>query len=53
VERVALGHSNEQIAAGLGLSANTVRNHLARVFARVGSSNRADLVRLAVLRPMP
>jgi len=51
VERVALGHSNEQIATGLGLSANTVRNHLARVFARLGSSNRADLVRLAVLRP--
>jgi DNA-binding CsgD family transcriptional regulator len=53
VERVALGHSNEQIAVGMGLSANTVRNHLARIFTRLGCANRADLVRLAVLRPVP
>jgi len=51
VEHVALGHTNAAIASALGLSANTTRNHLARVFARVGAANRADLVRLAVLRP--
>jgi DNA-binding CsgD family transcriptional regulator len=51
VEHVALGHSNAEIAAALELSPNTVRNHLARVFARLGASNRADLVRLAVLIP--
>jgi DNA-binding CsgD family transcriptional regulator len=53
VEHVAMGHTNEQIAAGLGLSPSTVRNHLAEVFRRLGASNRADLVRLAVLTPAP
>ncbi len=51
VEHVALGHSNDEIAIALELSPNTVRNHLVRVFARVGASNRADLIRLAVLVP--
>jgi len=51
VELVALGHTNLAIADALGISANTARNHLARVFARVGAANRADLVRLAVLSP--
>jgi DNA-binding CsgD family transcriptional regulator len=49
VEHVALGHTNEAIATALGVSPNTLRNHLARVFAKLGASNRADLVRLAVL----
>lgn len=49
VEHVALGHRNADIAAALGVSANTVRNTLARIFTRVGASNRADLMRLAVL----
>jgi DNA-binding CsgD family transcriptional regulator len=49
VEHVALGHTNEDIARALGVSPNTLRNHLARVFAKLGASNRADLVRLAVL----
>lgn len=51
VEFVARGYSNAEIAAALDLSPNTVRNHLARVFMRIGASNRADLVRLAVLIP--
>lgn len=51
VEHVALGHTNEQIAAALGLSPPTVRNHLAVIFGRLGASNRADVVRLAVLTP--
>lgn len=49
VEHVALGHTNDDIAKALGVSPNTLRNHLARVFAKLGASNRADLVRLAVL----
>jgi DNA-binding CsgD family transcriptional regulator len=49
VEHVALGHRNADIAAALGVSANTVRNTLVRIFGRVGASNRADLMRLAVL----
>jgi len=51
MEHVALGHSNDQIAKALEKSPNTVRNQLARVFARIGASNRADAVRLAVLVP--
>lgn len=50
VVRVALGHTNREIAAALGLSENTVRNALVSVRNRLGASNRADIVRLAVLR---
>jgi len=50
VERVALGHTNEEIARALGLSANTVRNLLTETRQRLGAANRAELVRLAVLR---
>lgn len=50
VERVALGHTNAQIAEAIGKSPNTVRNQLAEVMRRIGASNRADVVRLAVLR---
>lgn len=50
VERVALGHTNPQIGQALGLSANTVRNLLAETRRRIGAANRAELVRLAVLR---
>lgn len=50
VELVAHGHTNDAIAAALALSPNTLRNHLAEVFRRLGASNRADVVRLAVLR---
>jgi DNA-binding CsgD family transcriptional regulator len=51
VEHVAMGQTNEAIAKALELSPNTARNHLAKIFARVGAANRADLVRLAVLTP--
>lgn len=47
---VALGNTDAQIAEALALSANTVRNHLAQVRARLGAANRAEIVRLAVLR---
>lgn len=53
VEHVAMGHTNAEIATAMGLSPNTLRNHLAAIFTRVGASNRADLVRLAVLTPSP
>ncbi len=51
VEHVAMGQTNEAIAKALDVSPNTARNHLAKIFARVGAANRADLVRLAVLSP--
>lgn len=51
VEHVAMGQTNPQIAEALGLSVSGVRNHLARIFARLQAVNRADLVRLAVIAP--
>jgi DNA-binding CsgD family transcriptional regulator len=50
VERVALGHTNVQIGSALELSPNTVRNLLTQARQRIGAANRAELVRLAVLR---
>lgn len=51
VEYVALGRTNTEIGAALGVSPHTVRNLLVKVRARLGAANRAELVRLAVLHP--
>lgn len=50
VVQVALGHTNASIARALGISAHTVRNLLVQVRARLGAANRAEVVRLAVIR---
>jgi DNA-binding CsgD family transcriptional regulator len=50
VEQVALGYTNAEIGAALELSANTVRNLLTDVRKRLDAANRAEVVRLAVLR---
>ena len=50
LERVARGHSNEQIAAELNLSENTVRNYLANVFSKLDLHTRADAVVWARVR---
>jgi len=47
---VALGNTDADIALALSLSANTVRNHLVEIRTRLGAANRAEIVRLAVLR---
>lgn len=39
---VARGQSNREIGAALGLSPNTVANHLRRILARTGCANRAE-----------
>ena len=55
-QRVASFHwrnalrSSSAIGEALGLSAHTVRNLLTETRRRVGAANRAELVRLAVLR---
>lgn len=51
VDLVARGHTTEGIADALGLSPNTLKNHMNRIFERLGAANRADVVRLAVLLP--
>jgi two-component system response regulator DesR len=41
------GASSAEIAAQLSVSAKTVRNHLSRVFVRIGARNRMDAIRIA------
>jgi DNA-binding CsgD family transcriptional regulator len=41
---VAAGHTNEQIARRLGISAGTVRKHLETIFMRLGVSSRTAAV---------
>jgi len=43
--RLAAGEANKEIAAALGLSANTVRNHVHNLFEKTGARNRVELVR--------
>jgi DNA-binding NarL/FixJ family response regulator len=45
---VAKGKSNRQIAEQLVLSEKTVANHLARIFARTGTDNRAAAAAFAI-----
>jgi DNA-binding CsgD family transcriptional regulator len=45
---VCLGYTNREIARACGTSANTVRNQLARVFAKLGASTRAEAVGLSL-----
>ena len=44
---IAQGLSNSEIAAALFLSANTVKTHVNRVFAKTGSTTRAQAIRYA------
>ena len=41
---VAEGRTNQGIAAILGISPNTVKNHVKRVFAKLGATNRTEAV---------
>ncbi len=45
VERYALGETYAAIAAGLGLSPATVRNHIARCYRKLAVNNKAELAR--------
>ena len=44
---IAQGLSNSDIAAALFLSANTVKTHVNRVFAKTRSTTRAQAIRYA------
>lgn len=46
----AKGSNNREIAAALGLSENSVKMFLKRAFFKLGASNRAEAVQLAVRR---
>jgi len=45
---LALGHTNQEIAAGLFLSVRTIESHRAHVMAKLGLTSRAQLVRWAL-----
>jgi DNA-binding CsgD family transcriptional regulator len=44
VEKVRVGLTNREIGRDLGISTNTVRNTLARLFEKVGVSTRSELM---------
>lgn len=44
VDDLMLGHTNPQIAQSLGISIETVKTHLYRVFVKYGVENRTALV---------
>jgi DNA-binding NarL/FixJ family response regulator len=45
---IALGHSNQEIAATLYLSVRTVETHRAHILRKLGLQTRADMVRVAL-----
>ena len=45
---VAKGFSNKEIAEIVGISAETVKEHVANIFQRIGASSRAEAATLAV-----
>jgi DNA-binding CsgD family transcriptional regulator len=45
---VADGRSNKEIGETLGLSALTVKSHLARISRKLGTGDRAEMVALAM-----
>jgi len=45
---LALGHTNQEVAAMLGISVRTVETHRARIVEKLGLKTRAELVRYAI-----
>lgn len=45
---VADGRSNKEVGASLGLSALTVKSHLARIARKLGTGDRAEMVAMAM-----
>lgn len=44
LERIAQGLDNAQIAAHLGMAEKTVRNHITRIFDKIGVENRSQAI---------
>ncbi|MFI9504649.1 LuxR C-terminal-related transcriptional regulator [Nocardia sp. NPDC052566] len=47
LNRLPSGRTAQQIAADLGVSVNTVKTHLRGIYAKLGTSSRADTLQLA------
>lgn len=50
VRRIALGYSNKEIAARLGVSTKAVETYKARAMGKLGLDSRVELVKYAALR---
>ena len=48
VQHVAQGFQNKEIGKKLGISENTVKNHLHSIFDKIGVSDRLELVLYAI-----
>ena len=48
VKLIIGGHSNQDIASALGLRIQTVKNHLSRIYRKLGVPNRVQLAVFAV-----
>lgn len=48
LQQVANGRSNKEIGTLLGLSASTVKSHLARIARKVGTGDRAEIVMMSL-----
>jgi len=48
LQLVGDGHSNREVGESLGLSALTVKSHLARIARKVGTGDRAEMVLIAL-----
>ena len=44
LEHVASGRSNKEIAAKLGVSPNTVKTHIARLYEKLGAARRTEAI---------
>lgn len=47
LEELAAGRSNKEVAARLGVSPNTVKTHVARLFEKLGAKRRTDAINRA------
>ncbi|MDJ0897006.1 MAG: response regulator transcription factor [Alphaproteobacteria bacterium] len=50
LDQLTEGHANKVIGHNLGISEVTVKIHLHRIYEKIGAKNRADAVRLALLK---
>ena len=50
LQLIALGQSNKQVAAELGLSEDTVKGHLRSIMDKLGASNRTHAVTIGIER---
>jgi two-component system response regulator DegU len=48
LQHIASGSSTKQVARDLGISANTVKTHLERIFDKLGANDRAQAVAIAL-----